>query len=142
MKKNNIEDIFKELMNFTDLDEATTTGNIDGYLTPNAFSRGTKKEKDRMKKMTRSLGYTELQENRWLQIKNDETMSDHKKMALGLKDMKYKLNEIEKFLGWYNRLKTIKEIDSESYWKRTNRHISNMKEKVVHIAKLIQELEK
>ena len=29
--------------------------------------------------------------NRWLELKNDETMHPHKKMAMGLKELKYQL---------------------------------------------------
>ena len=80
--------------------------------------------------------------NRWLELKNDETMHPHKKMAMGLKELKYQLRETEKFFNWYNKIKTMNELDSNQYWKRTNSHIYKIKERLINIAKTIQEIEK
>ena len=80
--------------------------------------------------------------NRWLELKNDESMHPHKKMAMGLKELKYQLRETEKFFNWYNKIKTMNELDSNQYWKRTNSHIYTIKEKLINIAKTIQEIEK
>jgi hypothetical protein len=80
--------------------------------------------------------------NRWLELKNDESMHPHKKMAMGLKELKYQLREVEKFFNWYNKIKTINELDSDKYWKRTNKHIYTIKERLIKIAKTIQEIEK
>ena len=80
--------------------------------------------------------------NRWLELKNDETMHPHKKMAMGLKELKYQLRETEKFFNWYNKIKTMNELDSDNYWKRTNKHIYKIKERLINIAKTIQEIEK
>ena len=80
--------------------------------------------------------------NRWLELKNDETMHPHKKMAMGLKELKYQLRETEKFFNWYNKIKTMNELDSNQYWKRTNKHIYKIKERLVNIARTIQEIEK
>lgn len=80
--------------------------------------------------------------NRWLELKNDDTMHGHKKLAVGLKELKYQLAEVEKFLGWYNKLKNINELDSDNYWKRTNNNIYKIKERLVNIVKKLQEIEK
>ena len=80
--------------------------------------------------------------NRWLAIKNDETKHPHKKMAMGLKELKYQLRETEKFFNWYNKIKTMNELDSNQYWKRTNKHIYKIKERLINIARTIQEIEK
>jgi len=80
--------------------------------------------------------------NRWLELKNDDSMHAHKKMAMGLKELKYQLRETEKFFNWYNKIKTMNELDSNQYWKRTNSHIYTIKEKLINIAKTIQEIEK
>ena len=80
--------------------------------------------------------------NRWLELKNDETMHPHKKMAMGLKELKYQLAETEKFFKWYNKIKTMNELDSQNYWKRTNNHIYKIKERLINIAKTLQEIEK
>jgi len=58
------------------------------------------------------------------------------------KELKYQLKEVEKFFNWYNKIKTMNELDSQNYWKRTNNHIYTIKEKLIKIAKTIQEIEK
>lgn len=80
--------------------------------------------------------------NRWLELKNDESMHANKKLAVGLKELKYQLAEVEKFFTWYNKIKTMNELDSSDYWKRTNTHIYKIKERILNIAKTIQEIEK
>ena len=153
----NLKEILDEILDEVqkELDEATTTGNVDGYQTPYAFSKGNKHKK-RKKKIATQLGYSvvggdidNINEakvkrpvNRWLELKNDESMHPHKKMAMGLKELKYQLRETEKFFNWYNKIKTINELDSDKYWKRTNKHIYTIKEKLINIAKTIQEIEK
>ena len=153
----NLKEILDEILDEVqkELDEATTTGNVDGYQTPYAFSKGNKHKK-RKKKIATQLGYSVVGDdidnineakvkrpvNRWLELKNDETMHPHKKMAMGLKELKYQLRETEKFFNWYNKIKTINELDSDKYWKRTNKHIYTIKEKLINIAKTIQEIEK
>jgi len=80
--------------------------------------------------------------NRWLELKNDESMHANKKLAVGLKELKYQLAEVEKFFNWYNKIKNINELDSSDYWKRTNGHIYKIKERIINIAKTLQEIEK
>lgn len=80
--------------------------------------------------------------NRWLAIKNDESKHPHKKMAMGLKELKYQLAETQKFFTWYNQIKSMNELDSSDYWKRTNKHIYKIKERLINIARTIQEIEK
>jgi len=157
MKKNLnnvIEELIQEIEN--ELDEATTSASVAGYNVPGAFSDGGAKDKKRKKKISTQFGMKivgkmdeELNEakskrpvNRWLELKNDETMHPHKKMAMGLKELKYQLRETEKFFNWYNKIKTMNELDSNQYWKRTNNHIYKIKERLINIARTIQEIEK
>lgn len=79
--------------------------------------------------------------NRWLELKNDDTQPN-KKLSLGLKEIKYKLQEVENFIRWYNKISKMNELSSDSYWKRTNNHIYKIKERLINIARTIQELEK
>ena len=146
----NLKEILDEILDEIEqeLDEATTTAGVDGYQTPFAFGAGRKKDKKKEKDVATQAGYTIAEAkvkrpvNRWLELKNDESMHPHKKMAMGLKELKYQLREVEKFFNWYNKIKTMNELDSNQYWKRTNRHIYTIKEKLIKIAKTIQEIEK
>ena len=140
-----IDELIKEVEE--ELEEQTTTANVDGYRTPFAFSG--KGKKDRRKKIATQLGYSVVGEgkkvkrpvNRWLELKNDETRSPNQKLAVGLKELKYQLAEVEKFFNWYNKIKTMNELDKNNYWKRTHRHIYNVKERLINIANSIKELD-
>jgi hypothetical protein len=145
-----IEELIQEVEK--ELDEATTSGAAGAYSTPNAFSDNGSKDKKKKKKIATQLGMklvgkvneskTKSPVNRWLAIKNDETKHPHKKMAMGLKELKYQLAETQKFFEWYNKIKSMNELDSSDYWKRTNKHIYKIKERLVNIIKTIQEIEK
>lgn len=150
--KSYIQELVQEIEK--ELEETNVTGNIDGYQTPHSFSG--KGDSNRRKKTATQLGYELVDNNvnnidegkvkrpvnRWLELKNDETMHPHKKMAMGLKELKYQLAETEKFFNWYNKIKTMNELDSTGYWKRTQSHIYKIKERIINIAKTLQEIEK
>ena len=145
--KSFIEELIQEIEE-EELDEVTTTANVDVYQTPFAFSGGRKKDKKKKDSIVKSSGYTKVDEvkikrpvNRWLELKNDETRSPNQKLAVGLKELKYQLAEVEKFFNWYNKIKTMNELDKNSYWKRTHRHIYNVKERLIDIANSIKELD-
>ena len=156
LKKESLKNFIDELIDEVqkELDEANVTGNIDGYQTPFAFSG--KNSSNRRKKTATQLGYKIVDNdvenidegkvkrpvNRWLELKNDQTKHPHKKLAMGLKELKYQLMEVEKFFMWYNKIKNINELDSSDFWKRTNSHIYRIKERLINIAKTLQEIEK
>ena len=79
--------------------------------------------------------------NRWLELKNDETRSPNQKLISWSKELKYQLIEVEKFFNWYNKIKTMNELDKNNYWKRTHRHIYNVKERLINIVNSIKELD-
>lgn len=150
--KKYIDELIDEVQK--ELEESNVTGNVDGYQTPFAFSG--KNSKERRKKTATQLGYSIVDNdvenidegkvkrpvNRWLELKNDESMHANKKLAVGLKELKYQLAEVEKFFSWYNKIKNINELDSSEYWKRTNGHIYKIKERIINIARTLQEIEK
>ena len=133
-----------------ELDEITTTANIDGFLTPYAFlNKKSKKDKEKRKKTATMMGYTIVGEgrrpkrpvNRWLELKNDETRTPNQKLALGLKELKYQLAEVEMFFRWYNKIRSMHELNKDKYWKRTNTHIYKIKERLINIVNSIKELD-
>ena len=133
-----------------ELDEITTTANIDGFLTPYAFlNKKSKKDKEKRKKTATMMGYTIVGEgrrpkrpvNRWLELKNDETRTPNQKLALGLKELKYQLAEVEMFFRWYNKIRSMNELNKDKYLKRTNTHIYKIKERLINIVNSIKELD-
>jgi len=114
------------------LDASHKGGKIVGFETEN--KNRSRKEKSRLKK-------EDINENRWLALKNDESMHPHKKLSVGLKELRNQLHEVEKFLGWYNKIKNINELDTDNYWKRTNSNIYKIKERIINIARTLKEIE-
>ena len=133
-----------------ELDEITTTANIDGFDTPYAFlNKKSKKDKEKRKKTATMMGYTIVGEgrrpkrptNRWLELKNDETRTPNQKLSLGLKELKYQLAEVEMFFRWYNKIRSMNELNKDKYWKRTNTNIYKIKERLINIVNSIKELD-
>ena len=119
----------------TTTNEETTTASVDGYQTPFAFGKNTQADKERKAKSS-GTGY-ELAENRWLALKRDETRSPEQKINLGVREIKNQLAEVERFLGWYNKLKTENGVKNEDFYKRTNTSIFRIKERLNKIARTI-----
>jgi hypothetical protein len=127
------KDAEKEVKRLQDMEKGIPGGGSAYFVTDKKMNR--LKESINEAKVKRPV-------NRWLELKNDETMHPHKKMAMGLKELKYQLAETQKFFNWYNKIKTMNELDSNQYWKRTNKHIYKIKERLINIARTIQEIEK
>ena len=142
-----IQELIKEVEN--ELDEVNVTGNIQGFQTPYAFTGKKKKNQKKRNKIATQFGMKIVGEgkqakrpvNRWLELKNDESRTPNQKLALGLKELKYQLAEVEMFFRWYNKIRSMNELSKDKYWKRTNRHIYNVKERLVNIANNIKELD-
>lgn len=132
-----------------ELEEVNTTANIDGFDTPYAFTGNKKKNKEKRKRIAQQMGYRIVGEgkkikrpvNRWLELKNDETKTPNHKLALGLKELKYQLAEVEMFFRWYNKIRSMNELNKDKYWKRTNTHIYKIKERLINIVNSIKELD-
>ena len=73
-----IEDLIAEIeQEELDIEEATTTSNVDGYNTPNAFkdSDGTDEDDEPentfIDRINQSTGYKRVDENRWHELRKD-----------------------------------------------------------------------
>lgn len=90
-------------------DEQSTTASVDGYNTPFAFGRNTQGDKERKAKAS-GTGYE-------------------------LAEAKKRLAEVERFLGWYNKLKLENGVKNEDFYNKTNVSILCVKERLNKIAK-------
>jgi hypothetical protein len=124
--------------------KSTSTKDILNYLTKKGFDLQPLRDAGILKSKNESVneGKSKRPVNRWLELKNDESMHANKKLAVGLKELKHQLSEVEKFFRWYNQIKTMNELSSDVFWKRTHGHIYKIKERLINIAKTIQEIEK
>jgi hypothetical protein len=119
--------------------EFTGTAAIAGYNTPHAFGKDTEGDKKRKVKSTGD-GF-ELAENRWLELKRDETRTPSQKVSHGIRELKNQLAEIEKFMGWYSKLKSETQLGKGDFFKRTENNIRKIKERIVRMANTIKEID-
>jgi hypothetical protein len=132
--KEKIRQIVRERM----IDEMNTTGNVAGYNTPFAFS-GKNGEKKKAKRQADLTGYTPVNENRWLELKKDESTAQAK-IGRGISNINKQLAEMERFLNWYGKIKNESGVNNKSYWKRTNSHIYSIKERLLKLDQKIRQI--
>jgi hypothetical protein len=140
--KNLIDEIEQEELEVT---EATTTSNADGYNTPNAFKKSDGTDEDNttddsfVDKINQSTGYKRVDENRWLDLKREES-TPTQKLGKGISNIKRQLSEIETFLNWYSKIKKESGLSSDQYWKRTQKNLFRIRERLNNIATSITKL--
>ena len=141
-----IEDLISEIENEdVEIEEATTTGDVAGYNTPNAFkdSDGTDEDDEADKKyidkINQATGYKRVDENRWLELKRDES-SPKQKIGRGISHVNRQLSEIETFLKWYGKIKKEGNLNSDQYWKRTQKNLFRIRERLNTIVTQITKL--
>ena len=141
-----IEDLIAEIeQEELDIEEATTTSNVDGYNTPNAFkdSDGTDEDDEPestfIDRINQSTGYKRVDENRWHELRKDES-SPRQKIGRGISNVNRQLSEIETFLNWYGKIKKESGINSDQYWKRTQKNLFSIRERLNNIVQSISKL--
>jgi|SRR5210317_477093 hypothetical protein len=141
-----IEDLIAEIeQDELDIEEATTTGDVAGYNTPNAFkdTDGTDEDEENDKEfvdtINKASGYKRVSENRWLELKRDES-SPKQKIGRGISQVNKQLSEIETFLRWYGKIKKEGDLNSDQYWKRTQKNLFKIRERLNTIVTQISKL--
>jgi hypothetical protein len=120
------------------IDEMNTTANVQGYNTPYAFGKpGNQKKKG--KKQADLTGYSVVNENRWIELKKEDSPA-YIKVNKGISNINKQLAEIEKFMGWYGRLKQENGVSNQNFWKRTNKHIYTIKERLLKLEQQIRKI--
>ena len=125
------------------IEEENTTASVDGYNTPYAFGKDTKGDiKRKVKSAGKGFEYAKsISENRWLELKRDETRTPSQKVSHGIRELKNQLAEIEKFMGWYSKLKSETNLGKNDFFKRTENNIRKIKERIIRMANTIQEID-
>jgi hypothetical protein len=133
-----IKEIIRKIVREKMIDEMNVTGNIQGYNTPKAFTKpGDEKKKG--KKQADLTGYSVIKENRWLELKRDESTAQAK-IGKGISNINKQLKEMERFLNWYGKIKNESGVNNKSYWKRTNHHIYTIKERLIKLDQKIRQI--
>lgn len=130
---NKLKEIIKGM-----IDEMNTTANVQGYNTPNAFGKpGNEKKKG--KRLADLTGYSVVNENRWIELKKEDSPA-YIKVNKGISNINRQLAEIDKFMGWYGRLKQENGVSNQNFWKRTNKHIYTIKERLLKLEQQIRKI--
>jgi hypothetical protein len=80
-----------------------------------------------------------MNENRWLELRNEEVPTNAK-IDKGISNINKQLAEMEKFLNWYGRLKQENGVTNDQFWKRTNRNIYSIKERLIKLEQKIRKI--
>ena len=140
-----VRELFKEIESEQEVDEVTTTGNIAGYNTPSAFKKtdGTGKDDENddeyIDRLNQSTGYKRVTENRYHELRKSEG-TPNQKIGVGIREMRKQIAEMEKFVEWYGKIKNENGLESQDYWRRTQRHLNVMREKLNKLSNKIHEL--
>ena len=119
------KELLKKLQRSNDSDERTEL--IDKM---NVIRKNIK-----LKPLTNEL----INENRWLELKNEESTAQAK-IGRGISNINKQLREMERFLNWYGRIKNESGVSNKSYWKRTNSHIYSIQERLLKLDQKIRQI--
>ena len=138
--RNYIREMIKQ-----ELDEASVTGNIDGGegppKTPYAFQGKRKKDKEKENKIaTNSTGYSKVNEGKYHDYRNDESLTAKQKIGYSMREVRDKLNELDKLVKMNVRLKNEIGVDSKTYWKNTHGAMKKISERLVKLANKVGQL--
>ena len=142
--RDKLKEIIKELIR-QELEEVSVTSAIDGGegppKTPYAFSGGRKKDKDKEKKIAQTSGYSKVNEGRYHDYRNDESLTPKQKIGRSMREIRDSLNELNRLVKMNVRLKNELNVDSRSYWKNTHKALNKISERLVKLANKVGQLQ-
>jgi hypothetical protein len=80
-----------------------------------------------------------VNENRWLELKQSE-QTPNQKIGKGIREIRYQLKEMEKFVTWYSKIKNENDLGRDQYWKRTTKHLNKIRERLMSLSEKINKL--
>jgi cell fate (sporulation/competence/biofilm development) regulator YmcA (YheA/YmcA/DUF963 family) len=158
-----------ELYDQQGLDEMSTTGGVEGYMTPKAFgdadedtyTQGGMEKVKETNRIFKPMGRTKHMESKssyksmmaemygvqneavsYRDYKKDESASPSQKVNKGIQEVNAMLAEIEKIVHNNLRLKTEMGVNSSQFWKKTSGRIGKINERIVRISNKLKELSK
>ena len=129
-----------------ELKEVSVTGGIDGGegppKTPFAFRGKRKKDKKKENEIsTNSTGYKKVNEGKYHDYRNDDTMSSKQKIGRSMREVRDGLNHLEKLVKMNVRLKNELSVNSDSYWKNTHKALHKISERLIKLANKVGQLQ-
>ena len=79
-------------------------------------------------------------EGKYHDYKNDESLSAKQKIGYSMREVRYKLTDLDKLVKMNVRLKNEIGVDSTSYWKRTHTAMKKISERLVKLANKVGQL--
>ena len=81
-----------------------------------------------------------VNEGQYHNYRNDDTMTAKQKIGLSMREVRDKLNELDKLVKINVRLKNELNVDSKTYWKRTHAAMKKISERLVKLANKVGQL--
>ena len=143
--RDKLKEIIKELIK-QELKEVSVTGGIDGGegtpKTPYAFGKNRKKDKKKESEIsTNWTGYKKVNEGKYHDYRNDDTMTPKQKIGRSMREVRDGLNHLEKLVKMNVRLKNELKVNSDSYWKNTHKALHKISERLVKLANKVGQLQ-
>ena len=102
---------------------------------------GAKQDFKRFIKKAAQKGLHEsLNEGQYHNYRNDDSMTPRQKIGLSMREVRDKLNELDKLVKINVRLKNELNVDSKTYWKRTHAAMKKISERLVKLANKVGQL--
>lgn len=150
--RNIVKEVVRQLKE-RDLEEASTTGAVAGYNTPNAFSskEDEEKKKDRLvgddyeiaeglkKEISDAIEYIQLAENRWIDLKKDDSRNSNRKIADQTSSIRKELLDIRKRLNWCSKIRNENDITKDQFFRRTEANLNKIGPIIDDIRRLAKE---
>jgi len=140
--------------------ESSTTGNVAGYDSPNAFGKQSDKDievlgykkvpkKDINMKEGKQSTYRKMMssmhsinEVSYRAYKNDESATPVQKVNKGIQEVNKMIAEMENIVNLNLRLKTESDVNSSQFWKSTSKRFTKINERLIRISNKLKELSK
>ena len=81
-----------------------------------------------------------VNEGHYHNYRNDDTATPKQKIGLSMREVRDKLNELDKLVKINVRLKNELNVDSKTYWKRTHAAMKKISERLVKLANKVGQL--
>ena len=81
-----------------------------------------------------------VNEGHYHNYRNDDTATPKQKIGLSMREVRDKLNELDKLVKINVRLKNELNVDSKTYWKRTHTAMKKISERLVKLANKVGQL--
>ena len=88
----------------------------------------------------RKVKLESVNEGRYHDYRNDESLSPKQKIGYSMREVRDKLNELDKLVKINVRFKNEVGVDSSSYWKNTHRSMNKISERLVKLANKVGQL--